>query len=138
MQLQRAVYSLDQNLRMNPQVYQSIKLMEMPVMELRGKIEEELDRNPALEMLEDKSMVSLDADSLRKEEYDYFEVSSDSGYVRRGGDEATEEQHKFIEGALSRPETLQEHLLWQLRLQPIDEQSRQIGELLIQNLNSDG
>ncbi|WP_411045306.1 RNA polymerase factor sigma-54 [Treponema sp. TIM-1] len=138
MQLQRAVFFLDQNLKMNPQVYQSIKLMEMPVMELRGKIEEELDRNPALEILEDKTTVSLDLASPRKEEYDYFEGTSDSGYVRRGGDEATEEQHKFIEGALSRPETLQEHLLGQLQLQPIDEQSRQIGELLIQNLNKDG
>ncbi|MDR2629634.1 MAG: RNA polymerase factor sigma-54 [Spirochaetaceae bacterium] len=138
MQLQRAVFFLDQNLKMNPQVYQSIKLMEMPVMELRGKIEEEIDRNPALEILEDKSTVSLDADIPRKEEDDYFEVTSDSGYVRRGGDEATAEQHKFIEGALSRSETLQEHLLWQLRLQPIDEKSRQIGELLIQNLDKDG
>ncbi|MDR2759901.1 MAG: RNA polymerase factor sigma-54 [Spirochaetaceae bacterium] len=138
MQLQRAVFSQDQSLRMNPQVYQSIKLIEMPVMELRGKIEEEIDRNPALEILEDKTTVSLDAAPLRKEEDDYFEVTSDSGYVRRGGDEATEEQHKFIEGALSRSETLQEHLLWQLRLQPIDDTSRQIGELLIQNLNTDG
>jgi RNA polymerase sigma-54 factor len=113
--------------------------MELPVMDLRGKIEEEVERNPALEVLEDKTTVSLDAAyTPRKEEDDYFEVTSDSGYVRRGGDEAAAEQHKFIEGALSRPKTLQEHLLWQLRLQPIDDASRQIGELLIQNLNADG
>jgi RNA polymerase sigma-54 factor len=123
---------------MNPQVYQSLKLMELPVMDLRGKIEEEIDRNPALEILEDKTTVSLDAAVPRKEEDEYFEVTSDSGYVRRGGDEAAEEQHKFIEGALSRSETLQEHLLWQLRLQPINDTSRRIGELLIQNLDQDG
>jgi RNA polymerase sigma-54 factor len=124
---------------MSPQLFQSIKLMELPIMDLRGKIEEEIERNPALEILEDRSTISLDAAyTPRKEEDDYFEVTSDSGFIRRGGDEAAEERHKFIEGALSRPETLQEHLLWQLRLQPIDDRLRQIGELLIQNLNEDG
>jgi RNA polymerase sigma-54 factor len=108
-------------------------------MDLRGKIEEEIERNPALEILEDRATISLDAAySPRKEEDDYFEVTSDSGFIRRGGDEAAEEQHRFIEGALSRPETLQEYLLWQLRLQPIDDRLRQAGELLIQNLDADG
>jgi RNA polymerase sigma-54 factor len=138
-QLQRPAFVQEQKLKMSPQLYQSIKLMELPIVELRGKIAEEVERNPALEVLEDKTTVSLDAAyAPRKEEDDYFEATSDSGYVRRGGDEAAAEQHRFIEGALSRPETLQEHLLWQLRLQPIDDQSRQIGELLIQNLDADG
>jgi RNA polymerase sigma-54 factor len=113
--------------------------MALPVVDLREKIEEEIERNPALEVLEDKSTLSLDAAyPARKEEDDYFEGSSDSGFVSRGGDEAAEERHKFIEGALSRPETLQEHLLWQLRLQPINGGLRRIGELLIQNLDADG
>jgi RNA polymerase sigma-54 factor len=113
-------------------------MMELPIIDLREKIEEEIERNPALEVLEDHSTVSLDAYSPRKEEEDYFESVSDTGYVRRGGDAAMEEQHRFIEGALSRPETLQEHLLWQLRLQPVSAEVRHAGELLIQNLNADG
>jgi RNA polymerase sigma-54 factor len=129
----------EQRLKMSPQLYQSIKLMELPVMDLREKIEEEIERNPALECVEDPVVVSLDAAyTPRKEEEDYFEGSSDSGFIRRGGDEAAEERHKFIEGALSRPETLQEHLLWQLHLQPVDDGIRRIGELLIQNLDADG
>jgi RNA polymerase sigma-54 factor len=123
---------------MNPQLYQSIKLMELPVVELREKIEEEVERNPALEVLEDPAVVSLDAVyTPRKEEDDYFEGTSDPGR-RRDGDESSMEQRKFLEGALSRSETLQEHLLWQLRLQPVDEEIRRIGELLIQNLDEDG
>jgi RNA polymerase sigma-54 factor len=139
-QLQRPVLIQEQRLKMNPQLFQSIKLMELPIMDLREKIEEEIERNPALEVLEDPSTVSLDAAyAPRKEEDDYFEVSSDSGFLRRGGDEATEEQYKFLEGAIARPETLQEHLLWQLRLAPVrDEEIRRIGELLIQNLDADG
>jgi RNA polymerase sigma-54 factor len=58
--------------------------------------------------------------------------------VRKGGEEAADERQRFIEGALSRPETLQEHLLWQLRLEPIDEELRAVCETLIQNLDADG
>jgi RNA polymerase sigma-54 factor len=138
-QLQRPVFIQEQRLKMSPQIYQSIKMMELPIVDLREKIEEELEQNPALEVLEDHSVVSLDeAYKPKKEEDDYFEVTSDSGFIRRGGDEATDEQYKFIEGALSRPETLQEHLLWHLRLEPADEETRRLGEILIQNLDADG
>ena len=139
MQLQRPSFAQEQRLKMNPQLFQSIKLMALPVVDLRERIEEELEKNPALEVLEDKTTVSLDDYSPRKEEDDYFEATSDSGFERRGsGDEDSDEQRKFIEGVLSRPETLQDHLLWQFRLQPISPEARRIGELLIQNLDSDG
>jgi len=141
MQLQRPVIVQEQRLRMNPQLLQSLKVMELPVMELRERIEEEIEKNPALELVADRTTVSLDAaikPNKDKDEYDYFEVTSDSGYVTKGGEAAAEEQRRFIEGALSRPETLQQHLLWQLRLQPLDDEFRRMGELLIQNLDDDG
>ncbi|MDR0629937.1 MAG: RNA polymerase factor sigma-54 [Treponema sp.] len=129
----------EQRLKMSPQLYQSIKLMELPMVELRETIEAEIERNPALELVKDPFIVSLEGTSgSQKEDDDYFEASSDAGYIRRNGDEAANEQHKFIEGALTRSETLQEHLLWQLRLEPIDAETRRLGELLIQNLDSDG
>lgn len=139
MQLQRPTFTQEQRLKMNPQLYQSIRLMALPVVDLRETIQAELERNPALEVIEDKTTISLDS-ALKesKEEDDYFEATSDSGFTRRGTDEDADEQQKFIEGALSRPETLQEHLLWQLRLQPVDDDIRRIGELLIQNLDADG
>jgi RNA polymerase sigma-54 factor len=125
---------------MSPQLYQSIKLMELPMLDLRETIEAEIERNPALELVQDPLTVSLEvvSGSPKKDEEDYFEATSDSGFIRRNGDEATDKQYKFIEGALTRPETLQEHLLWQLRLEPIDGETRHVGELLIQNLDNDG
>jgi RNA polymerase sigma-54 factor len=113
--------------------------MELPIVDLREKIEEEIERNPALEVLEDKSVISLDeAISPRKEEEEYFEVSSDSGFIRKGNDDTGWDQRRFIEGVLTRAETLQEHLLWQLQLEPVDDGIRKICETLIQNLDSDG
>ena len=137
MQFQRQSFVQEQRLRMNPQLYQSIKLMELPVADLRTRIEQELERNPALEILEDHSIIPLDeSETQRKEEYDYFETTSDPG--RRGSDQASEEHRQFIEGVLTRPETLQGHLLWQLQLEPIDEELRSIAEILIQNLDDNG
>ncbi len=139
MQSQKASFLQEQRFKMSPQLLQSIKLMELPITDLRERIEEEVERNPALEMLDDPSVISLDAGLKRQKEEDaYFESTSDPGFIRRGSSEDSDDHHKFIEGVLARPETLQEHLLWQLRLQPIDDDICQIGELLIQNLNDDG
>jgi RNA polymerase sigma-54 factor len=125
---------------MTPQLIQSMKLMELPLADLREKIAEELEKNPALETLEDKTLLSLDAVyKTRREEYDYFEASSDSGFLRSGrGDEISDERRQFIEGALSYSETLQDHLLWQLRLQTPDNELRAVCEKLIQNIDNDG
>jgi RNA polymerase sigma-54 factor len=125
---------------MSPQLIQSVKLMELPIADLRDRIEQELERNPALEVLEDKALVSLDTMyKPRREEDDYFEATSDSGYVRSGrGEAASDERRQFIEGALACGETLQEHLLWQFRLQVTDDVTRAAGERLIQNIDDDG
>ena len=143
MQLQRPSLSQIQKFTMNPQLLQSIKLLELPILDLREKIAEELEKNPALEVVEDRSTVSLDAEApAQKDEHEFFDTSSvsvtDSGFISRGGEAASDEQRRFLEGALSHSETLQEHLLWQLRLEPADEEMRQFCETLIQNLDADG
>jgi len=131
---QRQAFVQQQQLKMNPQLLQSIKLMELPVMDLRERIQQELEVNPALEVVEDNTTVSLD-ETEEEEKYEYFESTSDSG---RRGSELAEEHRKFIEGVLTRPETLQEHLLRQLQLEPVDDDLRSIAEMLIQNLDDNG
>lgn len=139
MQYQKPVLVQEQKLKMNPQLYQSIQLMALPIQELKFKIQEEIEKNPALEILEERTDVSLDDIGKKQtEEIDYFENSSDPGYSRSMDEEASDAKRKFMEGSLSRPETLQDHLLWQLRLQPIPDSWFEIGELLIQNLDEEG
>jgi len=136
MQIQRQSLSQQQNFKMSPQMLQSIKLMELPITELRERIEEELERNPALELIEDKSVIPLNETNVnRSDRYDFFETTSDPG---RRGQQASDEHQKFIEGALTRPETLQEHLLRQLQLEPVENDLRMLAETLIQNLDDDG
>ena len=143
MQYQKPVLIQEQKLKMSPQMLQSIQLMALPIQDLKARIQEEIDKNPALEMIEDRSEVSLD-DGTRVDsgDYDAFENSSDPGYTRTTSgpvnQEAADTRQKFMEGVVSRSETLQEHLLWQLRLQPLDGSRMKLGELLIQNLDSNG
>jgi RNA polymerase sigma-54 factor len=140
LQSQKPVLRQEQQLRMTPQLYQAIRIMALPLAELRTTIELELERNPALEVVEDRSVLSLnEADRRQGEETEYFEDTSDSGYIREhGGEDREDSKRRFIEGVVSRPETLHEHLLWQLRLQRLTPEEFQAGELLIRNLNDNG
>jgi RNA polymerase sigma-54 factor len=112
--------------------------MEVPALDLREKIAEELERNPALEVSEEPPDVSFEEALPGNEEDMYFETTSDPGFTYKNGEDASERQFKFIEGVLTRPESLQEHLLWQLQIEPLDNKTRFICETLIQNLDENG
>jgi RNA polymerase sigma-54 factor len=138
-QIQKHILKQEQKLKMTPQLYQAIKIMALPIQDLRMRIREEIEKNPALEMLEDKVSDSFDEVSSRStEDYDYFEETSDSGYMRNQRSDSEDLKRKFIEGMLARPESLHDHLLWQLKLQPISEKWFSIGELIILNLDENG
>ena len=127
-----------QGLKMTPQLYQAIRIMALPVQELQVTIRQELIDNPALEVVEDNSTVSLDTGPEATAEESVFAESSDPGYLNGSGGGGDDAKRKFLEGALARPETLQEHLLWQLRLQPLTAPEFRLGELLIRNLDHNG
>jgi len=139
-QYQKPVLVQEQRLKMSPQMFQSIQLMALPLQELSFRIHEELEKNPALELIEDKSLVSIDNISNEKnEERDvYFDNSSDPGYSNQERRDASDKKQKFIEGALSRPESLQEHLMSQLLVQYLDKNQFETGELIIHNLDKNG
>lgn len=126
---------------MTPQLLQSIQIMTLPLQDLQFRIQQELESNPALELVEERPSVSLNEREEVSTDYEYdpFENSSDPGYTGSGRFEGDENaKRSFMEGALARPESLQEHLLWQLRLQPISDDEFTLGELLIRNLDENG
>jgi RNA polymerase sigma-54 factor len=140
-QLQKPALVTEQRQKLSPQMIQSIKLMALPLQELKEQIQVEIESNPALEVVSDPSTVSLETlpegESRDDDGSSLFENASDPGFASRSGAD-DDSKRMFIEGAIARPETLQEHLLWQLRLQPLDEARRSVGETLIQNLSDDG
>ncbi|HAP44606.1 MAG: RNA polymerase sigma-54 factor [Spirochaetes bacterium GWD1_61_31] len=144
MQSQRTSLIQTQQQKLSPQMIQSIRLMALPIQELKEEIQLAIEKNPALELVEDRSIVSLDSlsDDRHAEGFggsygSSFDDPPDSGYNHAAGN-GEDSKRLFLEGAISTPETLQDHLLWQLRLQPLSDDLRAIGELLIQNLDESG
>ena len=114
MQFQRPSIIQEQRQKLSPQMIQSIRLMALPLQELKEEIQQEIEANPALEVLEDRSTMSLESIPEERESeseaVQRFENSSDPGYSRSGDDDS-DAKRMFLEGAITYPETLQEHLL---------------------------
>ncbi len=138
MQYQKNALVQEQKLKLSPQLLQSIQLMALPLQELRQSIQQELESNPALEMAAEPSELSLNELDSPGEEYDFFENSSDPGYTHSQPEGDKHAKQQFMEGAIARNETLQEHLLWQLHLQNLDPPEIQTAETIILNLDSHG
>ena len=116
----------------------------MPFADLRDRILEEAEKNPALEIVSDP-FDGADPDRDDGKLPTEWKLSSDgrslddwSSAAPGAGDEESDEHRDFIEGALHRTETLQEHLLEQLAEQKLPAEVRALGELVIQNLDKDG
>jgi RNA polymerase sigma-54 factor len=71
---------------------------------------------------------------LDEEWRDYFYQSAQN----RSYSEESEEKRKYIFDSIPQRESLQDHLLGQLKLAGLSEPDRQIGELLIGSINNDG
>lgn len=118
-----------QRLALSPQMVQSIRLMAMPFADLRERILEEVEKNPALEIVKDPFLsVSSSFDN----------VSSSTSYITASAEDDSEDHRNFIEGVLSREATLQESLLAQLAVQKVSPDVFALASLIIQNLDRDG
>ncbi len=157
-QEQRLELRLSQKLILTPQLQQSIKLLQLPLLELTQDINQELMNNPMLEEGMEKEPEKSDSSSATEEERfqepsneieaplekifgfttdNYFEEREsdgrDFGYFGDGAEETTSPFER------NRKKTdLYEHLLWQLRLSNTTETVGQAAEVIINNLNDDG
>lgn len=144
--------SLNQNLqqRLSPQQIQFIKLLQIPTFELKQRIEEEMEINPALEE-------GMDVEEKQKddEDFDDYNDSSDTEY----GDSETVDIQEYIDQEeysgykmqgdgwndqerTSMPvvstDTLIESLLDQLGYLKLNEREFLIGKQLVGSIDEDG
>lgn len=127
--------SLNLNLKteqtLSPQMLQSLALLPMPILELKTYIQQEIESNPALEIPDNEFESSgTDSEVSDSEEDDYSDGSYDT--------EASDRKQQALENSSIVKETLTEHLLKQLGEQNTDSVCREIGELLIGNLDANG
>ena len=141
-----------------PQLRQSLELLQVPILELRALIEQEIQQNPTLDELPSENNTQLEMEpgkggekdepdgeldfskefevlaKLDDEWRDYFKQTYSTGPQR----ENEEEKYQFMIDSLSISESLQEHLLSQLAFTGLSEEDRRIGELIIGSIDEDG
>ena len=155
---QKLSLKLTQKLVMTPSLQQAIKLLQMTRMELDHLLTQELVENPVLEdqreIREDEATpeekeAQADKDEKEKaddeldheESMDNIDLEDYFGDYWESSGYASMSEHREsppIENTLSRQPDLYDHLLWQLHMADVEPRLREIGELVIGNLNPDG
>lgn len=155
---------LGQHLTITPQLQQAIRLLQLSAIELQQEVQEALESNPLLEEAEDESAdvkieggndtvetesaadttdndnaepTDLDmeqaslADASDTEWDDTFEAAAPT--ARQDG-----EGRSDIDARNSRPQTLRDHLLWQMQMTQFSATDLRIAEAVIDAVNEDG
>ena len=158
---------LSQKLVMTPQLQQAIKLLQLSRLELQQVLAQHLVENPLLEDLaldiqeeeavgaedggdrlktqesgvtgegEEVPLAVKESESLTPEEWDNL-LGSDWRPSQREDVPQGDEEFPSYEQTLTKPTSLEDHLEWQLRLSSLEGNDRDIGRMIIGNLDEDG
>ncbi len=134
---------LTQTVTLAPQMRQSLKMLAMNLPELRTELQREMSVNPVIDDIEptlDKSVVSdQERESDERERTDQSDYPEDDipDSVYTADTEALERRQRFFDSQ-TKEETLEEHLLAQIRVSDIDEKDQPLAEILIGDLDDNG
>jgi len=148
-------FRLNQQLALTPQLQQAIRLLQLSQLELEAELRQIAESNPLLEFAEDaepgageeesyspsKAETPADNDPADIPEWTEGDVNSEqpidfsSGH---GGSNGGSREEDGLEPQNAAPETLHEHLQWQLNLSSLDTRQKAIATVLIDALNNDG
>lgn len=150
---------VSQQLKMTPQLRQAIHLLQLSRLELDQEIRETLEENPLLEEVTPGTEEDLEADA-DSEAVSSMEVADASGESASDqgpedtvdtdwdagmdpdspvmGGTGEDDELPGFEARSSAPETLADHLNWQVQMAPLSETDRAIAETLIASINDEG
>lgn len=161
---QHAALRLEQKLVMTPQLQQAIRLLQLSRLELIEEVRKELDNNPVLSEDEpdipargrtdsqmpappseerdfERQMTAsanrVDEKAAREVDWEKFlenRTLQQASPASRGGFE----ELPPIEQSLTKPRSLQDHLLWQLQMSDFTDAEREFAEDVIGNLDERG
>ena len=157
-------FRLHQQLTLTPQLQQAIRLLQLSQLELEAELRQIAESNPLLEFAEEvEDEEAIDA-AQTESEYPSAESVAATSSSEHDGDDAGDwadgggvaespidfsSSSSASSGASSRndedfepqnaaPETLQQHLLWQLNLASFNPRQHLIAKVLIDALNTAG
>ena len=144
---------LKQTLRMTPQLQQAIKLLQLSRMELSETIRKELEENPVLEEnmereddglsakqeSEDNAdpLSGTDQDPPKADEFEWESYLDGGNKMPQSGGSGNEEIMNY-ENMISTETTLNEHLMWQVKMSGFNEEEEYFVTLLVSSIDEDG
>jgi RNA polymerase sigma-54 factor len=140
---------------LSPQLQQSLLILQTPLLELRNLVRQEMETNPVLEELADKSgpdeQVGTEPSaennfkqefeklaSLDEEWRDYMAQASSYGPEGARGSQEAKERRQFFFDSIPVQETLQQNLVSQLNQTALNANDRKTAELIIGNIDDNG
>ena len=117
---------LSQQQRLSQQMVQAISLLSISTNELAEVIYNEVEKNPALEIIKNSS---LENTGIR------LKVSNSDAKIKSSDSDVYQ---SFLESSPSQTETLREHLLQQLNISTLSEEEKSIAEKIIFSLDERG
>lgn len=145
---------LSQQLRLAPQIIQSIEILQLPAMDLKELIENELQENEMLEVEEapreglpvEERRVGVDEEGTDEDAEGVFErleglVEADRSrgkLSRAAGEEATDRKWEAMQNTAAPEESLADHLMEQLDVLELPDDVRAAAEAIVYNLADGG
>ena len=135
---------ISQQLTMTPQLQQAIRLLQLPIMDLRAEIQQALNENVMLEADEVPDAPELPAEHESEPEPEIEVTVADDGEwedphtvgaTESGKRSGSEPSFDYEDRS---GESLREHLLWQLELENLDAKTWSIGQAVVDAINDDG
>src|SRR5438128_2568514 len=154
---------MDQKMILAPRMIQSMEILQLPIMALQERIQQELQENPVLELkevsaddqpaeeeaaapaAEGEEAAAEDGDELADFDLDRLEaLSRDWDYneehrlSRNGVDEEGDKKHDAMQNMASRPQTLQDYLNDQAAFLEATPEQLRLVRFLITHVGDDG
>lgn len=140
---------------MTPQLQQAIKLLQLSRLELIDTIQQELEENPALDedlnapeeqqpgqdntqSPEPEEKKELSEEEKIQNDIDWNNYIDEYNSPGRINFEAEGKETPKYEAFISKKESLDDHLLWQLLMTAPSDETERIGSLIVGNLNKNG
>ncbi|RBP41603.1 RNA polymerase factor sigma-54 [Garciella nitratireducens] len=128
-----------QQLIMTPELRQAIEILQLPSFELNQLIEQELQKNPMIDLIEEQfTNEELDKESQEDTKEIDWEKYFDHNDTYYGGQREVNDQEYNQENYVKDSITLKEHLQFQLHISVVKPKYKKIGEYIIECIDNNG
>jgi len=146
---------LQQKMKLSPQIIQSIEILQLPLLALAERVQQEMVDNPVLEEVVEENKeenpaeedtTQIDRDNTQKDEIDRLGEMSDDWneyysktMIRKNAfSEERDQKQEALENTASKPMSLHDYLLGQLSLMDIEDHLAEVCENIVYSIDKSG